>query len=248
MTVSTISTEPGSVLTIEAGTVENKTVKANGSSIYPYAIDILTNGSLGDVTVNIKGGTVWSDYMAIRQFNNGEQCKNTLNVSGGYIYGAKRAIQVHMDNNAAYTNITAGTVEGGDYALCFLTTSENLSVSGGHFIGGIYSGVNGIITGGTYTEAPWDDYLAPGYEVDYDTTNRVFIIVTSMVASVNGVDYPTVQEAVNAADKGDTVFLKNNVVLTEKVTIPEGANITLNLMGYTLNGSILAKNVEAIGQ
>ncbi|MBR3610569.1 MAG: right-handed parallel beta-helix repeat-containing protein [Oscillospiraceae bacterium] len=181
VTVSTISTEPGSVLTVKAGTIENKTVKADGSSIYPYAIDILTNGSLGDVTVNVEGGTVYSDYMAIRQFNNGEACKNTLNVTSGYIYGAKRAIQIHFKNNAAYTTISGGKVEGGNYSLCFLTTSENVSVTGGEFIGDVwYSGTKGFISGGTYTQDVFE-YLAPDTGLVYDevtdtytTTNHVY--------------------------------------------------------------------------
>ena len=163
VTVSTISTEPGSTLVVNGGTIENKTVKADGSSIYSYAIDLLTNGNLGDVNVTINGGTVRSDYMAIRQFNNGTACKNSLTINGGYIYGAKRAVQVHMDNNAAYTTIVNGKVEAGDYSLCFLTTSENISVLGGEFIGEVwYSGTNGFITGGTFT-TDVNDYCAENF-------------------------------------------------------------------------------------
>ncbi len=177
VTVSTISTEPGSTLVVNGGTIENKTVKADGSSIYSYAIDILTNGNLGDVNVTINGDTVYSDYMAIRQFNNGTACKNSLTIKGGYIYGAKRAVQVHMDNNAAYTTIVNGKVEAGanGYSLCFFpTTSENISVSGGEFIGNVYSGSNGFITGGTFTVDP-QAFCAAGYtaKVNYDGTYTV---------------------------------------------------------------------------
>ena len=163
VTVSTISTCPGSTLVVNGGTIKNNTIKADGSSIYSYAIDILTNGNLGDVNVTINGGTVYSDYMAIRQFNNGTACKNSLTINGGYIYGAKRAVQVHMDNNAAYTTIVNGKVEAGDYSLCFLTTSENISVLGGEFIGEVwYSGTNGFITGGTFT-TDVNDYCAENF-------------------------------------------------------------------------------------
>ena len=177
VTVSTISTCPGSTLVVNGGTIKNNTIKADGSSIYSYAIDILTNGNLGDVNVTINGGTVYSDYMAIRQFNNGTACKNSLTINGGYIYGAKRAVQVHMDNNAAYTTIVNGRVEAGadGYSLCFFpTTSENISVLGGEFIGNVYSGSNGFITGGTFTVDP-QAFCAAGYtaKVNYDGTYTV---------------------------------------------------------------------------
>lgn len=161
VTASTIDCGPGSVLTINGGTVENKTIQTG--SIYSYAIDVVTNGSLGDVTATVNGGKVHSDYMAIRQFNNGEACKNTLNVNGGTITGGKRAIQVHLKNNAAYTNITNGVVKGGDYSLCMLTTSENLSVTGGEFFGDVwYSGTDKFIAGGTFDTDP-SAYVADGY-------------------------------------------------------------------------------------
>lgn len=165
VTVSTISCEPGSVLEVKSGVVKNDSANHAANGIYAYAIDILTNGNLGDVTATISGGEVIStNYMAIRQFNNGDACKNTLNISGGYIYGAKRAVQIHFKNNAAYTTITDGKIEGGDYALCFLTTSENLTVSGGEFIGSVwYSGTDGFISGGTFDEAVEEGYCAEGY-------------------------------------------------------------------------------------
>ena len=165
VTVSTISTEAGSTLVVDGGTIENKTVKADGSSIYSFAIDILTNGNLGDVNVTINGGTVYSDYMAIRQFNNGTACKNSLTINGGYIYGAKRAVQVHMDNNAAVTAISGGKVEAGaeGYALCNFAAAGNLEVTGGEFIGAVYSARENFISGGTFSEEPYSGYLADHY-------------------------------------------------------------------------------------
>ncbi len=168
VTVSTISCEPGSVLEVKSGVVKNDSANNGSLGIYAFAIDLLTNGSLGDVTATISGGEVIStNYMAIRQFNNGTACKNTLTVTDGYIYGAKRAIQVHLKNNAAYTTISGGTVEAGEggYALClFPTDAENFSVTGGTFIGTIYSGTDGFISGGTFSEEVYSGYIADGFE------------------------------------------------------------------------------------
>ena len=51
------------------------------------------------------------------------------------------------------------------------------------------------------------------------------------VASVDGVKYSTVQEAIDNAN-GKTVTLLSNV--TESVTIPSGMTVTLDLGSYTL--------------
>ncbi len=248
VTVSTISCEPGSVLTITAGTVENKTVKADGSSIYSYAIDLLTNGSLGDVTVTINGGTVYSDYMAIRQFNNGDACKNTLTVSDGYIYGAKRAVQIHLKNNAAYTNITGGKIEGGDYSLCFLTTSENLVVSGGEFIGSVwYSGTDGFISGGTFSSPVAEEYCAAGY-MPKDNGNGTYSVTVDpafgKVAKIGDTYYEKLSDAIAAAAAGDTITLIADV--TEDVTVNKSLTIDGANFKYTGNIGVSGKSTAAV--
>lgn len=178
VTVSTISCEPGSVLEVKSGVVRNDS--AYNANIYAYAIDLLTNGNLGDVTATISGGEVIStNYMAIRQFNNGTACKNILKVENGYIYGAKRAIQVHLENNAAYTTITGGKIEAGEggYALClFPTDAENLSVTGGTFIGTIYSGTYGFISGGTFYEEVYSEYVAEGFTCEENSDGTYGIV------------------------------------------------------------------------
>ena len=236
VTVSTISCEPGSVLEVKSGTVKNDSANNAASGIYAYAIDLLTNGNLGDVTATISGGEVIStNYMAIRQFNNGTACKNTLTVIDGYIYGAKRAIQIHLDNNAAYTTISGGKVEGGDYSLCFLTGSGNLSVTGGTFLGSVYSGTEGFVTGGFFDDYNVEYYLAEGYALVYKSAG-MFGVEANPVANVAGTDYTTLQAAIDAAaETGDTVYLKKNIVLQDTVTVPAGATITLNLKGYTVS-------------
>ncbi len=237
VTVSTISTEAGSTLVVDGGTIENKTVKADGSSIYSYAIDILTNGNLGDVNVTINGGTVYSDYMAIRQFNNGTACKNSLTINGGYIYGAKRAVQVHMDNNAAVTAIKGGKVEAGaeGYALCNFAATGNLEVTGGEFIGAVYSARENFISGGIYDAEVYAGYCAEGYmpNKNVDGTYGV-VLVANAYASIDGVTYGSLKAAITAAKAGETITLLQDV--KENVTISK--NLTLDGAGKTITGMI----------
>ena len=240
VTVSTISAEAGSVVNVTGGIIENKSVKADGSSSYPYAIDMLTNGSLGDVTVTIEDGKIYSNYVTIRQFNNGDACKNTLKVTGGNIYGAKRAIQIHFKNNAAHLAISGGEIKAdGDYALCFLTTSKNVSVSGGKIIGDVwYSGTDKFITGGTYTEEVDLAYIADGYALK---KNADTYGITAAVASINGVDYATLADAVKAvpAGAGETTItlLAHQKVANLMVGHTYAQQIILDLNGKTISAT-----------
>ena len=221
VTVSTISSEAGSVLEIKSGVVKNDTVKADGSTIYSYAIDLLTNGNLGDVTATISGGEIIStNYMAIRQFNNGTACKNSLNITGGYIYGAKRAIQVHMDNNAAYLTISGGKVEAGEggYALClFPKTSTNIAITGGEFIGIIYSGTNGFVSGGTFNQELYSGYCALGYTVKDNGNGTYTVDKDPTVLLINNLEeLKAFRDAVNIGAnyyEGVTVYLMADIDL-----------------------------------
>ena len=251
VTVSTISSEPGSVLNITGGTVENKTVKADGSSIYSFAIDMLTNGNLGDVTATIAGGTVYSDYMAIRQFNNGTACKNSLTINGGHIYGAKRAVQVHMDNNAAVTAINGGKIEAGEggYALCNFAATGNLEVTGGEFIGAVYSARENFISGGIYDAEVYAGYCAEGYmpNKNVDGTYGV-VLVANAYASIDGVTYGSLKAAVAAAKAGETITLlqdvKENVTISKHLTI-DGAGKTIIGM-ITTDGKSLKVTIKNV--
>ena len=88
------------------------------------------------------------------------------------------------------------------------------------------------ILGGTYN-GDVSDYLPSG--MTQDGSGNVIVNTEIAVATVNGVGYATVQEAINAAKSGGTVVLEKST--TESVTIAEGQSITLDLNGCTLTGS-----------
>ena len=163
-TVSTISNPQGTLI-VGSGTVENATSADNGS--YAYAIDSLTNGNLGTASVTVSGGAVKSNYMGIRQFINSQTDNNSLTVTGGEIYGGKRAINIHnLKNNTAIVNISGGVINGGTYSLCAITETENISVTGGDFTGSVwFSGTKGFVSGGTFSEALSEEYCAEGYSL-----------------------------------------------------------------------------------
>ena len=99
---------------------------------------------------------------------------------------------------------------------------------------------NIIVNGGTFvkfdpsdsaSENPHANFLAAGYGVKQDGDNY---IVTEPVAAIGNAKYPTLADALKAADNTTVTLLKDT---TEKVTIPTGKTITLDLNGKTLTHS-----------
>ena len=245
VTVATISSEPGSVLEIKSGLVQNDSPNNGAKGIYAYTVDLLTNGAMGDVTATISGGKVVStNYMAIRQFNNGTQCKNTLTITDGEITAAKRAIQIHMDNNAAYTTISGGTITAGEggYALCFFpTTAEHISVTGGTFTGMIYSGTEEIIFGGTFAEEPYAGYIAAGYACTQNDDGTYTVAddpATHFIASLD--DLIAFREDVNNGYdyEGVTVYLTADI---DMASVDWSVNIG-DAADYSFNGTFDGQN------
>ena len=84
------------------------------------------------------------------------------------------------------------------------------------------------ITAGTFAGEINNDYLAPGANFDA-TTGEVKM---SYVAKIGDTEYPTLADAINEANTGDTVTLLKDT--KEDITIPSGKTITLDLNGKTL--------------
>lgn len=154
---NTITSEPGSVLTVKDGTIKNLTYDY---ATIAYAIDGLTNGNLGDVTVNIEGGVITSERQAIRIFANSTTKTGTLNISGGDITGRVIVQNANASANKAVLDITGGTFNANTYKTDVLyvggsnsaTIDITAAVGGGTFNGAITeTNVTGFISGGTFT-------------------------------------------------------------------------------------------------
>jgi len=173
---NTLTSEPGSVLTIKSGTIENLTYD---SATIAYAIDGRTNGSAGDVTVNIEGGTITSQRQAVRIFANSTTNTGALNISGGEITGRVIVQNANAKANKAALKIEGGIFKANVYKTEVLyvggtngaTIDMEAVVSNGTFNGEIASTLPaGFITGGTFiedvTEYCAEDYWAVDPEND----------------------------------------------------------------------------------
>ena len=78
-------------------------------------------------------------------------------------------------------------------------------------------------------------YVDPSAEFDASTGTVSAIPVEQAVVSVGAKNYKTLVAAINAAQTGDTVVLKQDV--TESVTVPAGKEITLDLAGKNIQSN-----------
>ena len=143
------------------------------------------------------------------------QTGSAIYVEGGYVSDAGGARPINV-------NIYGGTF-----------ISEN---SGAIAVDDAYlaedEGVQTIqITGGTFSTNV-SKYIPSGMTWNEET--HEVEISDDAVASVKGIPYDDLQEAINAAGNGDTVTLLKDVPLEKQITISTGKNITLDLSTYTI--------------
>ena len=88
------------------------------------------------------------------------------------------------------------------------------------------------------------DYLDPSSKLGTDGTVSA-LPVQEAAASVGAKNYKTLAAAINAAQTGDTVVLKQDV--TESVTVPAGKDITLDLAGKNIqSNNATSKNAVTV--
>lgn len=140
-------------------------------------------------------------------------------------YGSYTGVSVSVENSTINGNIELSKSKGNTYDAT-LTLGSGTTVNGS-----ISVGDNGDKVAVTKDNSV--DVTAPdGYKwVDGETGQTLAKIV--MVAEVNGKQYETLQEAINAASRNQTVKLIADT--TENVTMAT-PYLTLDLNGHTLNG------------
>ncbi len=179
---SVISNEPGSVLVVESGVIEHL-----GGTDMSYAIDILTNGGIGDVKATINGGTIKSTYRAIRQFLNSDIKMNELVVNGGVIESTSGNKSIWMQDPSAKSN------------------KGKLTVTGGTLNSDVYLTVTAGSTAWPVEVSIAANALAEGSNV---TTNNVpdgyFLVLNDGVYSI--VNYRLFEDFVNAVVEGNGTF------------------------------------------
>jgi hypothetical protein len=186
---NTISNSPNAKLVINGGTVENTT---NVPTHIYYAIDNLTNSTIGEAVLEINGGKIsCPNYRAIRMFCNSTTHVNKVTINGGEISSKLNApFVLHVANkkpNLAELTINDGkisTVSDSKSRAVYITipggseeaeaaSAVTVNIAGGHYKGAVVvdsdefveGTLTDIVTGGYFTVDP-SAYVAEGHSVE----------------------------------------------------------------------------------
>ena len=205
--------------------------------------------------------TIKNDDHGIVQINNGSfgnyyQCvvmnHHKATVTGGTFTAAEGSDKTTYgvyncacaeDHDIGELKISGGTFTGADFAVADVSSvGGKITISNGTFIGssgaiGISSGHTGVfsISGGTFSSNV-SAYLADGYTVVENEGEYAVSAKTEQsendVAVVDGQYFTQLQNAINAAERGETVVLLKDT--EESVSIASSDDIVLDLNGNVL--------------
>lgn len=238
-------------MTIESGTVSNNS-GIKGSS--------LICNDAGKLT--IKGGTFKQDnFIAIKNDEGG-----VLYVTGGKITSNQSAIQNWYKaditggeikgllwTDAWTTDKSVGETKfGGDAKftgkivmdITDSSVAPKLAINGGNLdvtswritTAAANAGAKPAVSGGKFTSAVPENYCAEGFIPTANADGTFGVKQGTYVAETKGVKYETLQAAIDAATRNQTVTMLANT--EENVTIAKA--LTLDLNGFTLNGGTVA--------
>ena len=186
-------------------------------------------------TAEIEGGEIEGNVYTWAYVEKGTEFAGETTISGGKVTGDVAAVnydggsakpQVEVTGNAEITGeLKTSNYDGGAYTTKKNDETAKITVSGGKF-----------------TTAPAEEYIDSSAEFDTTTGTVSAIPAEKAVVSVGAKNYKTLVDAINAAQTGDTVVLKQDV--TESVTVPAGKDITLNLAGKSIQSSANAVTVS----
>ena len=210
----------GGTLNISGGKFEQKNFIA------------IKNGALGKL--NVTGGTISSDHSAIQNWFE-------ATITGGEINGQLWTDAYIKDESVGHTTIGGNAKYTGEIVMDISgSVKPTLEISGGTLdvtnwritTAASKAGAKPAVSGGTFSSAIPYEYCAAGYIPADKGDGKYGVKEGTYVAEVNGKQYETLQEAIDAASKNQTVKLLNNT--KENVTIAKA--LTLDLNGKTLNG------------
>lgn len=218
-------------LTVEGATIKNWLSTSGKLEVKSGEIENLSVTNADAAVASGIGTTISGGYIQLldmTSLSNGKYA-NAVTVTDGSV----NAVEVYVQDGAT-VKATLAISEGYHGAIACYTYDENYEVTESDENLGV------AISGGRFTADP-SAYVAGGYKATMSEYGYWEIVEKlPAVAAVNGVEYETLQAAINAVrtDAGpldhDTVTLLQNV--TEIVNIHE-KYLTLDLNGFTLSGN-----------
>ena len=230
-------------LTINGGTFSGglNTVKNDDRGELEIVDGTFTNVSQAAVlnwnNATIDGGTFQANTDAKAVILNGhiddgmDQGKLTIN-GGSFTASGSAAVIKQMTGNGSQK---IGTIEINDGTFATGNGEIISLVSGTEDAAKINIAKGSFTTTNESSKTALAKYVDPSAEFDATTGTVSAIPVEQAVVSVGAKNYKTLAAAIDAAQTGETVVLKQDV--TESVTVPAGKEITLDLAGKNIQSN-----------
>ena len=217
--------DTAATLNITGGTLEQKNFIA------------IKNGSLG--TLNVSGGTISSDHSAIQNWF-------VANITGGEIKGqlwtdayiaGESVGQTKIGGDAKFTGEIVMDITGSSVVPALEINGGNLNVTNWRITSAAAkAGAKPAVSGGTFNAPVKPEYCAPNYE-PVDNGDGTYGVKLFYVAKIDGKEYKTLQEAINAAENGQKIYLLRDITVTDTVKFDKaGLSIAIDLQGHTITG------------
>lgn len=209
------------------------TLNISGGKFEQKNFIAIKNGALGKL--NVTGGTISSDHSAIQNWFE-------ATITGGEINGQLWTDAYIKDESVGHTTIGGSAKYTGEIVMdIYGSVKPELEISGGDLnvtnwritTAAAKAGAKPAVSGGKFTSAVPENYCADGYVPTKNEDGTYGVKVDDSVAEVGGVKYLSLQAAIDAAGRKQTVKLLKDT--TENVTMAT-SDLTLDLNGHTLNG------------
>lgn len=209
------------------------TLNISGGKFEQRNFIAIKNGALGKL--NVTGGTISSDHSAIQNWFD-------ATITGGEINGQLWTDAYKEGESVGHTTIGGSAKYTGEIVMdIYGSVKPTLEISGGTLDvtnwritnAASKAGAKPAVSGGKFTSAVPENYCADGYVPTKNEDGTYGVKVDDSVAEVGGVKYLSLQAAIDAAGRKQTVKLLKDT--TENVTMAT-SDLTLDLNGHTLNG------------
>ena len=223
--------------------VDNWGTLTINSGTYTGGLDTVKSEEGSKLTIT--GGKFTLNYAKKWAYNAVILVYGDTTISGGeFIQNAK--------TSSAYPQVVmTGVVEGYDAITRITggTFTNNFSGTRSEIFWALGKATsdNFEVSGGSFNKKISDGYCADGYIPTKNTDGTYGVKEGSYVAQIGTKKYETLADAIRLAAKGKTItLLKDITVIGSTTTVPAGKTITIDLNGFTLNGTNTSINAQAL--
>lgn len=226
----------GSSLICNGDCDEGGTLTIKGGTFTQNNFIAIKNGALG--VLHVTGGTITSNHSAIQNWYKAD-------ITGGEINGQLWTDAYITGESVGETTISGDAKFTGEIVMDITgSVAPTLAINGGNLNvtnwritnAAATAGAKPAISGGTFDAPVKPEYCVPNHE-PVKNSNGTYTVTHFNVAEIGDTEYETLQEAINAAEDGQKIYLLRDITVTDTVKFDKvGLSIAIDLQGHTITG------------